>query len=104
MSRTLNVLRVDSSGREDQSSTRALTNNLIDALEDRCSEVQVLRLDLATGIPRTETGEAETLLFNLSGHGRFDMSSCARFFAGELEDYDCPEEAIEESLSHFPDF
>lgn len=49
-----------------------------------------------------ETGEAKTLLFNLSGHGHFDMTSYDRFFAGELEDYEYPEEAISESLKHLP--
>ncbi|WP_428604371.1 TrpB-like pyridoxal phosphate-dependent enzyme [Sedimenticola sp.] len=49
-----------------------------------------------------ETGEAKTLLFNLSGHGHFDMTSYDRFFAGELEDYDYPEEAIKKSLAHLP--
>ncbi|TDJ46371.1 MAG: TrpB-like pyridoxal phosphate-dependent enzyme [Gammaproteobacteria bacterium] len=52
----------------------------------------------------TETGESKTLLFNLSGHGHFDMSSYDRYLAGELEDYDYPEEAIKESLAHLPDF
>jgi tryptophan synthase beta chain len=52
----------------------------------------------------TETGEPKTLLFNLSGHGHFDMSSYDRYFAGELEDYDYPEEAIKESLAHLPKF
>lgn len=49
-----------------------------------------------------ETGEAKTLLFNLSGHGHFDMTSYDRYFAGELEDSDYPEEAIKESLAHLP--
>ncbi|HXK56105.1 MAG TPA: TrpB-like pyridoxal phosphate-dependent enzyme, partial [Gammaproteobacteria bacterium] len=48
------------------------------------------------------TGEPKTLLFNLSGHGHFDMSSYDRFFAGELQDYAYPEEAIQESLKHLP--
>jgi tryptophan synthase beta chain len=49
-----------------------------------------------------ETGEPKTLLFNLSGHGHFDMSSYDRYFRGELEDYAYPEEAIKESLAHLP--
>jgi tryptophan synthase beta chain len=49
-----------------------------------------------------ETGEPKTLLFNLSGHGHFDMTSYDRYFAGELEDYEYPEEAIKESLQHLP--
>ena len=49
-----------------------------------------------------ETGEPKTLLFNLSGHGHFDMASYDRYFAGELEDFDYPEEAIKASLAHLP--
>ncbi|MCP3866646.1 MAG: TrpB-like pyridoxal phosphate-dependent enzyme [Gammaproteobacteria bacterium] len=49
-----------------------------------------------------ETGEPKTLLFNLSGHGHFDMSSYDRYFAGELEDYDYPEDAIRQSLENLP--
>jgi len=49
-----------------------------------------------------ETGEAKTLLFNLSGHGLLDMAAYDRYFAGELRDYDYPEEAIKESLAHLP--
>jgi len=49
-----------------------------------------------------ETGEPKTLLFNLSGHGHFDMGSYDRYFAGELRNYDYPEEAIKESLAHLP--
>lgn len=51
-----------------------------------------------------QTGETRTLLFNLSGHGHFDMSSYDRYFAGELEDYDYPDAAIQESLRHLPKF
>lgn len=50
----------------------------------------------------TASGEGKTLLFNLSGHGHFDMSAYDRFFAGELQDYEYPAEAIRESLSHLP--
>ncbi|GHU30603.1 tryptophan synthase beta chain [Betaproteobacteria bacterium] len=50
-----------------------------------------------------QTGEARTLLFNLTGHGHFDMSSYDRYFAGELEDFEYPREAIQESLRHLPD-
>ena len=49
-----------------------------------------------------ETGEAKTILFNLTGHGHFDMGSYDRYFAGELEDFAYPEEAIKESLLHLP--
>ncbi len=48
------------------------------------------------------TGEPKTILFNLTGHGHFDMSSYDRYFSGKLEDYDYPEEAIRQSLEHLP--
>ncbi len=48
------------------------------------------------------TGEAKTLFFNLSGHGHFDMASYDKYFAGELEDYVYPVEAIKDSLAHLP--
>ncbi len=49
-----------------------------------------------------ESGESRVLFFNLSGHGHFDMAAYDSFFAGELEDFDYPEEAIEESLARLP--
>ena len=49
-----------------------------------------------------ETGESKTILFNLTGHGHFDMASYDRYFAGKLEDFEYPEEAISESLKHLP--
>ena len=48
------------------------------------------------------TGEEKVILFNLTGHGHFDMSSYERYFSGKLEDYAYPESAIKESLQHLP--
>ena len=49
-----------------------------------------------------KTGKPQVLLVNLSGHGHFDMSSYDRYFAGSLQNYDYPAEAIAESLQHLP--
>jgi pyridoxal-phosphate dependent TrpB-like enzyme len=49
-----------------------------------------------------ESGEPRVLLFNLSGHGHFDMSAYDRYFAGELTDYAYPEEAIQQALARLP--
>ncbi len=48
------------------------------------------------------SGEKKTLFFNLSGHGHFDMGAYDRYFAGELEDYAYPEEAINAALERLP--
>src|SRR3712207_9467842 len=34
----------------------------------------------------TEAGEERTILFNLCGHGNFDMAAYDAYLAGELED------------------
>lgn len=49
-----------------------------------------------------QSGEPKVLFFNLSGHGHFDMASYDKYFAGELEDYAYPEEAIHAALDHLP--
>ncbi|PTD95601.1 TrpB-like pyridoxal phosphate-dependent enzyme [Pseudothauera lacus] len=51
-----------------------------------------------------ESGEPKTILFNLTGHGHFDMSSYERFFGGKLENYDYPAAAVAQSLAHLPRF
>ena len=42
------------------------------------------------------------ILFNLSGHGHFDMLSYDTYFAGELEDYEYPAEAVAAAQKHMP--
>jgi tryptophan synthase beta chain len=49
-----------------------------------------------------ESGEAKVILFNLTGHGHFDMSAFERYLSGELENYEYPAEAVAESLAHLP--
>ena len=38
----------------------------------------------------------------VTGHGHFDMLSYERYFSGELENYDYPQEAVQKSLEHLP--
>ncbi len=61
-----------------------------------------IRVAIDEALRCKQTGEAKTIFFNLSGHGHFDMGSYDRYFAGELEDYAYPEEAIHEALEHLP--
>ena len=49
-----------------------------------------------------ETGEKKVILFNLSGHGHFDMSAYEQYFAGKLEDYEYPEEAVRKAEQDLP--
>ena len=49
-----------------------------------------------------ESGEEKVIVFNLCGHGHFDMVSYDAYLKGELEDYEYPEEAISEALEQCP--
>ena len=47
-------------------------------------------------------GKSRTILFNLSGHGHFDMQSYIDYQAGKLENYEYPEEEIAMALAGLP--
>ena len=49
-----------------------------------------------------EEGVSKNIMFNLTGHGHFDMAAYDRYFAGELEDFDYPEQAVVDSLARLP--
>jgi tryptophan synthase beta chain len=49
-----------------------------------------------------ETGEARVIVFNLSGHGHFDMSAYDAYFSGKLERYDYPQEEIQAAMRELP--
>ncbi len=45
-----------------------------------------------------EEGRERTILFNLSGHGHFDLGAYDAYLAGELEDFELPEDEIKRAL------
>lgn len=45
------------------------------------------------------SGESKTILFNLSGHGNFDMQSYADYFDGKISDHELTDTDIAESLA-----
>ena len=50
-----------------------------------------------------QEGKTRVILFNLSGHGHFDLAAYDAFFAGKLEDYDYPREAVERAMKGLPE-
>jgi tryptophan synthase beta chain len=50
-----------------------------------------------------QSGQKKTIVFNLSGHGHFDLSSYEKYLTGELVDYDFPEEKVKEALAQLPE-
>jgi tryptophan synthase beta chain len=47
-------------------------------------------------------GKGQTIVFNLSGHGHFDMQSYTDYFAGKLTDQPYDDAALASSLSLLP--
>ncbi len=49
-----------------------------------------------------EAGEERVILMALCGHGHFDLASYDAYLAGELEDYDYPEEKVAAAQERIP--
>jgi tryptophan synthase beta chain len=61
-----------------------------------------LRLAIEEAQAAKEAGEPRTILFGLSGHGHFDLSAYDSYLSGSMQDYEHPEAAIQEALTHLP--
>jgi len=49
-----------------------------------------------------KNNEEKTIVFNLSGHGLIDLAAYDKYFEGELQNYDYPEEKIKDALKGLP--
>ena len=47
-------------------------------------------------------GIGRTILFNLCGHGHFDMVAYERYLSGEMTDFDLPQDRIDAALAALP--
>jgi tryptophan synthase beta chain len=76
----------------------ARTEGIIPAPESN----HAVRVAIDEALAAKRDGVARTILFNLSGHGHFDMAAYDKYFAGELEDYEYPAEAVAASMAKLP--
>ena len=49
-----------------------------------------------------ESGEEKVIIFNLSGHGHFDMEAYRDYLSGEMVDYEHPQERIDAAMTQVP--
>ena len=61
-----------------------------------------IRIAIDEALAAREAGEARVILFNLCGHGHFDLSAYERYLDGTLEDYEYPREKVEAALAGLP--
>lgn len=73
----------------------ARTEGIIPAPESNHGIAQAIR----EAIKCKEEGVSRTILFNLSGHGHFDMAAYEAYFDGKLEKHETTQEAINASLA-----
>jgi tryptophan synthase beta chain len=74
------------------------SEGIVPAPEAGHAIAQVIR----EAIRAKEEGTSPVILFNLCGHGHFDMSAYEAYFRGELTDYEYPRAAIEAALAELP--
>ena len=79
--------------------TFARTEGILPAPESS----HAIRAAMDEALRARETGEKKVILFNLSGHGHFDLSAYAAYNEGKLEDFESPEEAIRTIPERLPE-
>ncbi len=76
----------------------ARTEGIIPAPES----AHAIRAAIDEALDAKAKGEKRVILFNLSGHGNFDMGAYEAYLGGKLEDYDYPAEAVKEAMKELP--
>ncbi|MCX8063994.1 MAG: TrpB-like pyridoxal phosphate-dependent enzyme [Candidatus Hydrogenedentes bacterium] len=61
-----------------------------------------VRVAIDEALKCKESGEAKTILFNLSGHGHFDMSAYDEYINSKLPDYELEDEILKKGFEGIP--
>jgi tryptophan synthase beta chain len=77
----------------------ARTEGIIPAPEP----AHAIRAVIDEAVNAREAGEQRVILFNLCGHGHFDLSAYDAYLAGKLEDPEFSEEEMEAALARLPE-
>jgi tryptophan synthase beta chain len=62
-----------------------------------------VRAAIDEALEARRAGQGRVILFNLSGHGHFDLAAYEAYLAGRLEDFVQPDEAIQAAMAELPD-
>jgi tryptophan synthase beta chain len=58
-----------------------------------------IRAAMDEALAAREEGKAKVILFNLSGHGHFDLAAYENYLSGKLQDYEYPGRDVERALA-----
>ena len=76
----------------------ARTEGIIPAPES----AHAIRVAIDEALRCKQEGKRRTILFNLSGHGHFDLGAYEAYLAGQLQDHEYPADKVAEALSGVP--
>ena len=76
----------------------AQTEGIVPAPES----AHAIRVAIDQALDAKARGEKRVVLFNLSGHGNFDLSAYEQYLGGKLEDYEYPAEEVAKAMEHLP--
>jgi tryptophan synthase beta chain len=62
-----------------------------------------VRAAIDEALDAKEKGEERVILFNLCGHGHFDLAAFESYLSGDLVDYEYPEEAVQSAMAKLPE-
>jgi tryptophan synthase beta chain len=62
-----------------------------------------VRVAIDEAVRCREEGASEVIVFNLSGHGFFDLSAYDDYMKGKLVEFEYPDEKIKEAITHLPE-
>ena len=79
--------------------TFARTEGILPAPES----AHAIRGAIDEALDAKEKGEERVILFNLSGHGHFDLGAYEAYLGQQLQDYAYPEEAIKAAMQTLPE-
>jgi tryptophan synthase beta chain len=61
-----------------------------------------IRVAIDEALRSKREGTPRTILFNLSGHGHFDLGAYEAYLGGRLQDYEYPAAKVDEALAQVP--
>jgi tryptophan synthase beta chain len=62
-----------------------------------------VRVAIDEALEAKQSGKRKVILFNLSGHGHFDMGAYEAYLRGMLQDYDYPVDLVEKAMRELPE-
>lgn len=76
----------------------ARTEGIVPAPES----AHAIRVAIDEALKCKASGEKKVIVFNLSGHGHFDMAGYDAYFRSQLPDYEYPAEAVTQAMAQLP--